>query len=60
MEGVLRNLVETLAGMKGLKTILKEYKSSKIDFMMGLHLLCWKARRIVALVEDWKALKGWE
>jgi len=58
MEGVFRNLLETLADAKELKTVVKRFKSSKIDFVMGSHLLQWKARRIISLVKDWKALKA--
>ena len=54
----MQNLSATLVDAKELKTVVKKFKSSKIDFAMGSHLLQWKAWRIIALVEDWKALKA--
>ncbi len=54
---VHRDLIHLLDQAIKLKGILQQFKLSEVDFTMGVHLLQWKARRILALSEDWKALK---
>ncbi|KDR84202.1 hypothetical protein GALMADRAFT_133554 [Galerina marginata CBS 339.88] len=51
------NVLKVLEEWQELGTLLKGCRSSQLDTTMGNHLLQWKARRLVALVEDWKALK---
>ncbi|KAF9521408.1 hypothetical protein CPB83DRAFT_887933 [Crepidotus variabilis] len=53
---VHQSLFRLICESKTLKKSLRGFKPSALDHQMGCHLLQWKARCIVALTEDWKAL----
>jgi len=51
------DLVDHLTQCKDLRKLLNQFEALSTDHIMGTHLLQWKARRVVDLVVDWKALK---
>ena len=57
MAEVHGDLVEHLTQCKNLKEHLKQFTALSTDHIMGTHLLQWKARRVIDLGVDWKALK---
>jgi len=57
MAEVHTDLLHYLMQCRELKDTLKSLKAPGIDYTLGAHLLQWKARRVVSLVEDWKGLK---
>ena len=52
-----RDIQANLKAWKELNSMLQIRPASPVDHAMGHHLLQWKARRLVDLLEDWKVVK---
>lgn len=57
LQEIDRNIHTYLTSWHELKNILKTLPPSDVDHTMGKHLMQWKARRVVDLLEDWKMVK---
>lgn len=57
LEEIDRDINTYLTTWNELKRILRTLPPSHINHTMGEHLLQWKARRIVDLLEDWRVVK---
>jgi hypothetical protein len=57
LEEIDRDINTYLTTWNELKHILRTLPPSHINHTMGEHLLQWKARRIVDLLEDWRVVK---
>lgn len=57
LKDVDREINTNLLEWKILCSILKTFRDDSIDYAVGHLHMQWKARRVMALLEDWKALK---